>query len=81
MKLKIKFQKQTHVIKLAETLSPISKKIDEVKESTQKLGEFVTEINTPHLVLGNTHNALPTENEEIHLGVIYDTSLENTLSN
>ena len=28
----------------------------------------------------NTHNALPIENEQLLPGVIYDTSLENTLN-
>ena len=40
-KIKNKILKQTHDIKLAESLSPISKNLDEVKKSTQKLGEIV----------------------------------------
>ena len=35
-KIKNRILKQTHDIKLAESLSPITKKLDEVKESTQK---------------------------------------------
>ena len=73
--------KQTHVIKIAESLSPITKKLSEVKESTQKLREIVKESNTPRLVIRNTHNALPIKNEQIHPCVIYDTFLENTINN
>ena len=67
-------------MKLAESLSPITKKLDEVKESTEKLGENVKEDNT-QLAIENTHNALPIENEQIQPRVVYDTSLENTFSN
>ena len=33
--------KQTHDIKLAESLSALTKKLDEVNESTQKIGKLV----------------------------------------
>ena len=79
LKIKNIILKQTHDIKLAESLSLITKKLDEGKEITQKIGEMVKESNTPGLVLENTHNALPVENEQIHPGVIYDTALKNTL--
>ena len=72
--------KQTHDIKLAESLSPITKKLDEVKESTEKQGDVIKENNTLQRAIENTHNAIPIENEQIEPGVIYDTSLENTLS-
>ena len=36
LKIKNRILKQTHDVKLAESLSPITKKLDEVKESTQK---------------------------------------------
>ena len=72
--------KQTHDVKLAESLSPITKKLSEVNELTQKLEEIVEESNTPQLAIENTHNTLPIENEQIHPGVIYDTSFENTLN-
>ena len=68
-------------MKLAETLSPITKNLDEVNESTQKLGEIVKESNTPRLAMEKIHNTPPIENEQIQPGVIYDTSLENTLNN
>ena len=40
-KIKNRIFKQTHDIKLAESLSPIAKKLDEVKESTQEVGEII----------------------------------------
>ena len=46
--------KQTHDIKIAESLSLITKKLDEVKESTQKLGEIAKESNTPRLAKFST---------------------------
>ena len=78
---KYRILKQTHDVKLAESLSPIPKKLDEVKDSTQKIGEFVKESNTPQLAIEKTHNALALENEQIQPGVIYDTSLANTINN
>ena len=82
-KFKIRFLKQTKDIKLAESRSPITEKLDEVKKSTQELGVIVekTQPNTAQLAMENTHKTLPIENEKIQPGVIYDTSLQNTLSN
>ena len=73
--------KQTHDIKLAESLSLITKKLEEAKEYTQKLGKIFTVNNTPQLAVENTQSESPLENDRIHPGVIYDSSLENTLSN
>ena len=73
--------KQTHDIKLAESLSPITKKIYKVKEITHKLGEIVKESNIPQLAMENTQTALPIKNGQLQPGVIYDTSLKNTLNN
>ena len=36
-KVKNRISKQTHDVKLAESLSPITKKVDEVKKSTKKI--------------------------------------------
>ena len=85
-KLKNRILKQTHVVKLAESLSPITTKLDEtskklgdvVKESTQNLGNVIKENNTPQLAIKNTPAPQPIENNE---GVIYDVDLENTLKN
>ena len=72
LKLKYRFLKQTLDKKLAECLSPIIKKIDEVEKSTQKLvGEIVkkSQPETPQLTIENTLNHQPIDNNE---GVIYD---------
>ena len=45
LKIKNGILKQTHDVKLAESLSPITKKVDEVNKSTQELGEIVKESN------------------------------------
>ena len=81
LKIKNKFLKRIHDIKLAESLSPITKKLDEVKKTTEQLGVVIKETNSPQPAVENTPTALPIENEKIQPGVIYDTSLENTLSN
>ena len=41
LKIKNRVLKQNHRVKLAETLFPITKKIDEVKNSTEKVGEVI----------------------------------------
>ena len=41
LKIKNRFLKQTHVIKLAESLSPITKELEEVNETTKQIGELV----------------------------------------
>ena len=70
--------KQTHDVKLAEFLSPITKKLDEVKETTQKLRDVFKESQpkTPQLAIENTPTThQPIENNEVK---IYDVKLENT---
>ena len=55
LKIKNRILKQTHDIKLAECLSPITKKLDEVKETTQNLGDVMKESQpqTPQLAIEN----------------------------
>ena len=76
LKIKNRILKQTHDVKLAESLSPITKKLDEVNESTQKLCDVIKENNTPQLAIGSTPTNQPVGNNE---GGIYDVELENTL--
>ena len=79
LKLKIEFY-NTHDINLAESLSPITKKL-EVKESTKKLAELIEKSqleNIPQPAIEHTKPHQPIENNE---SVIYDTELENTLKN
>ena len=80
LKFKKRFLKQTHDVKLAESLSPITKKVDEVIKSTEELGEIVKESKpeTPQLAIENTPTNEPIENKD---GVAYDVELENTLNN
>ena len=81
-KIKNRILKQTHDIKLAESLSPITQKLDEVKETTQKLGKVFEksqpESNIPQPAIEHTPHHQPIDKKE---GVIYDTELQNTLNN
>ena len=79
--------KQTHDIKFAEFLSPITEKLDESTEKlSEELGDVIKESNTPQPAIENTPQPAmentpthqPIENNE---GVIYDVELENTLKN
>ena len=57
LKPKNRILKQTLGIKLADTLSPITIKFDEVNETTQSLEEIFTEKqpdNSPQLAVENT---------------------------
>ena len=85
LKIKNRILKQTHDKKLAESLSPITDKTDEVNksnnESTQELGNVIKKSlpaieNTPQLAIENT----PQPAIENNKGVIYDVELENTLN-
>ena len=46
IKIKNRILKQTHDVKLAESLSPITKKLDEVNKSTQEVGDKIKESNS-----------------------------------
>ena len=50
LKIKNRNRKQTHDIKLAESLSPITINLDEVKESTQKLGEVIEKSQPENII-------------------------------
>ena len=43
-KNKNRILKQTHDVKLAESLSPITNKLEEVNQSTKKLGDVIKKI-------------------------------------
>ena len=43
LKIKNRISKQTHDVKLAESLSTITKKLEEVNDSTQKVGDIMKE--------------------------------------
>ena len=91
LKIKNRILKETHDVKIAESLSPITKKLDEanknlsdvIKESTQNLGNVIKENNTPQPAIENTpqpaieNTPQPIEDNE---GNVYDVELENTLN-
>ena len=79
-KIKKRILKQTHDIKLAESLSPIEERLDEVKETTSKVGDVFRESKqkTPQLAIENTQTPQPIENIE---GILYDVELEINLTN
>ena len=77
LKIKKRILQQTHDIKLAESLSPITKRIDEVNKSinefTQELGDVIKKSQP---AIENTPQPAIENNE----GVIYDAEIENTLN-
>ena len=77
-KIKNRILKQTHDEKLAESLKPVTKRLDEVKESTEKLGDVIEESQpkTSQLAIEN----IPQPAIEINEGVLCDVELENTLN-
>ena len=85
-KNKTRILKQTHDLKLAESLSPITTKLDVTskelgdvnKKSTKNLENDIKENNTLQLAIENTPTTQqPIENNE---GTIYDVEIENSLN-
>ena len=68
LKIENRISKQTHDIKLAESLPPITKKLDEVKETTQNLREFIEKSqpqkNLPQPATERAPHHQPIENNE-----------------
>ena len=60
LKIKNRILKQTHDVKLAEILSPITKKLDEVNKSTKKISEVIKESNSEN---ENNQEIVPIEND------------------
>ena len=59
LKIKNRILKQTHKVKLAESLSPITKKLSEVNESTQKVGDIMKESNSEKNYIQTILKSLP----------------------
>ena len=59
-KIKNRILKQTHDVKLAESFSPITKKLDEVNKSTKKVGDILRESNSEN---ENNQEVVPVEFE------------------
>ena len=89
LKIKNRFLKQTHDEKLAQSLSPITDKLEEtrkklgevIKESTQNLGSVIKENNTPQLAIENNQLPIDNDQDDTQPGILYDVSIENTLTN
>ena len=84
IKIKNKTLKQFHAKKLAESFKPTTKKLEEVNESSKTLTEVFeksdSENETPtQLAIENTPTHPAIANIQ-HEGVIYDTSLERTIT-
>ena len=60
LKIKSRILKETHDVKLAESLSPITKKLEEVHKSTKELGEIVKGSNSENV---NNQKIVPVEIE------------------
>ena len=60
LKIKNRILKQTHDIKLAESLSSITKKLEEVNKSTKKISEVIKESNSEN---ENNQDIVPVEIE------------------
>ena len=57
-KIKNRISKQTHDIKLAESLSPITKKLEELNQSTKNIGEVIKQSNSEN---ENNQEIVPVE--------------------
>ena len=60
LKIKNRILKETHDIKLAESLSPITKRLDKVNKSTKKIGEVIKESKSEN---ANNQEIVPLEIE------------------
>ena len=69
LKIKNRNLKQTHDVKLAEILSPITKKLDEVNKTTRKLGAVIKESSSEN---ENNQEIVPVEIESD------DSEVDNT---
>ena len=60
LKIKNRILKETHDVKLAESLSPITKKLDKINKSTKKISEVIKESNSEN---ENNQEIVPVEIE------------------
>ena len=95
LKIKNRILKQTHDIKLSESLSPITKRLDLVENTKgETIGDLIkktespaieniqTQPETPAIENTPTQPEIPAiENVQTQSGILYDVSLENTLTN
>ena len=57
LKIKNRILKKTHDVKLAESLSPITKKLDTINESNKKISEVIKESNSEKLIKALPNNS------------------------
>ena len=99
LKIKNRILEKTHDKKLAESLSPLTKRLDLIENNKgEKIGDIIkksesesetlaientqTQPETPAIENTQTQAETPAiENTQVQLGVLYDVSLENTLTN
>ena len=77
LKIKIIILKQTHYIKLSGSSAPITRKLQEVNETTKNWEKYLKK-NVPQPAIENTPPPQPIEK---NAGLIFVTELENTLKN
>ena len=57
LKIRNKILEKTHDIKLAESLSPITKKLDVIDRSTKEIGEVIKESNSEKIIKALPNNS------------------------
>ena len=78
IEMKIKILKQTHQKQLAETVTPITRKLSKTTEAIQKLS-FSEAKNA--MSIQPTKNTQNHSREGVTEGIVHDTSLEHTIEN
>ena len=94
IKIKNRILKQTHDKKLADSLSPITTGLDLLENNKgEKISEIIkkSQEETPQLAIENTPQpaientqpqpAIENDQDDTQPGILYDVSLENTLTN
>ena len=97
LKIKNRILEKTHDKKLAESLSPLTKRLDLIENNKgEKIGDIIKKSESETLAIENTQTQPETpaientqtqtetpaiENIQTQPGVLYDVSLENTLTN
>ena len=85
LKIKNRILKQTHDEKLADSLSPLTKRLDLMENNRgEKIGDLIKKSESELPAIENTQAQAETpaiENIQTQPGVLYNVPLENTLTN
>ena len=73
IKIKNRILKQTHDIKLAESLSPITKKLEEVNESTKNLRDVIKETNSEKIIKALPNNCQFSDSMRQMIGALMNS--------